>query len=203
MGRGRQTLLLACVGLALAVLGAGAGLPAAASAAGSPNGAGAVVGSSVADLLASGGPVAPAPPVLDDLPGRLALGSTLDLPIGLGALGAVPGARETAAFAAGRVAVGVVFLESDGSIMTSTENWTREDPRWPGEDRRELAVAQIQGALDWWNARSPDGSLELFLPAAGTYGAPQTLATGYEPINRRVDYGYGGAKNVLSDAAWR
>ena len=52
------------------------------------------------------------------------------------------------------------------------------------------------------DARSPDGSLELFLPAAGSYGAPQTVPTGYEPIRRDVAVGWRG-RPVLSDAAWR
>ena len=147
----------------------------------------------------TGGPVTPAPPVLNDLMGRADGATAPELPIGLGAL---PGARETAAFAAGRVAVAVVFLESDGSIMKSTENWSREDPNRPGQERRELVLAEVQAALDWWNARSPDGSLEVFMPAAGSYGAPQTLKTGYEPINRSISFGWRGY-GVLSDAAWR
>ena len=71
--------------------------------------------------------------------------------------------------------------------MRSTEDWSREDPSRPGQDRRQLVLEKIQNALDWWNAQSPDGSLELFLPAAGAYGAPQTLGTGYEPIRMDVD----------------
>jgi hypothetical protein len=135
--------------------------------------------------------VTPAPPVLDDLMGRGDGVALPELPVGLGAL---PGARETAAFAAGRVAVGVVFLESDGSKMTSTEDWS--------DARKDAVLAKIQNALDWWNARSPDGSLELFMPAAGTYGAPQTLQTGYEPIRMSIRQGWEG-RRVLSDAAWR
>ena len=124
--------------------------------------------------------------------GRGAGAGPLELPIGLGAL---PGARETAAFAAGRVAVGVVFLESDGSAMTSTEDWSRrtEHPAGPPQ----LVLGKIQNALDWWNAQSPDGSLELFLPAAGAYGAPQTLKTGYEPIRMDVTYGWKGPPRAL------
>jgi hypothetical protein len=178
------------MGLACALLGASAWLPAAASAAGSAG--------TVAQPAA--GPVLPAPPVLDDLLSRDAAETALNLPIGRGAL---PGTRETAAYAAGRVAVGVVFLESDGTRMRSTEDWSREDPSRPGQDRRQLALEKIQNALDWWNAQSPDGSLELFLPAAGAYGAPQTLKTGYEPIRMDVANGWGGRRNVLSDAAWR
>ena len=173
--------------LAGALVGARLVLPAAASAAGST-------------ASARPGPVSPAPPVLDDVMGRGEGALVPALPIGLGAL---PGARETAAFAAGRVAVGVVFLESDGSKMTDREDWSREDPDFPGRDRRQMVLAKVQSALDWWNDRSPDGSLELFMPAAGSYGAPRTLTTGYEPIDRAVRYGFGGRRGVLSDAAWR
>ena len=181
MTRGRHQLITTFVflaALACALVGASALLPAAAHAAGSPD-------------LTAGGPVKPAPPVLDDLMGRGAGAAALDLPIGRGAL---PGARETAAFAAGRVAVGVVFLESDGSKMTSTEDWSAA--------RRAAVLVKIQNALDWWNARSPDGSLDLFMPAAGSYGAPQTVGVGYEPIKMDVKFGWAG-HNVLSDAAWR
>jgi hypothetical protein len=190
MTRGRHTLdlplaaVLACAALFALVLA-----PAAVSAAGTAGGA----------ALPAAGPVTPAPPVLNDLMGRGAGAAALELPIGLGAL---PGARETAAFAAGRVAVAVVFLESDGSIVKSTENWSREDPTRPGQERRELVLAKVQSALDWWNARSPDGSLELFMPAAGSYGAPRTVSTGYEPIRMSVRVGWKGWP-VLSDAAWR
>lgn len=190
MTRGRHCFLSVVAGVAVlawALLGACAWLPAAASASGS-------FGPTVP------GPVAPAPPVLDDVMGRGEASALPELPIGLGAL---PGARETAAFAAGSVAVGVIFLESDGSKMTSTEDWSREDPRpeFAGMDRRQLIVAKIQSALDWWNDRSPDGSLELFMPAA--YGAPQTMHTSYEPIKTLIRYGHGGRGSVLTDAPWR
>ena len=170
--RTSAALVFACVALAVAVLA-----PAVAAAA--------------------GGPVKKAPPVLNDLLSTDGAAAA-QLPVGLGVL---PAARETAAFAAGRVAVAVVFLESDGSRMPSTENWSREDPRHPG-DRRQLVLDQVQGALDWWNAQSPDGSLQLFLPAAGAYGAPQTLKTGYEPIGMPVRIGWKG-RPVSSDTAWR
>ena len=189
MTRGRHHFVSALVilgALACAPLGASAWLPAVAGAAGN-------------SAPTAAGPVRPAPPVLDDLMGRGAGAAAPELPIGLGAL---PGVRETAAFAAGRVAVGVVFLESDGSKMTSSEDWSRQDARYLGQDRRQLVLAKIQNALDWWNAQSPDGSLELFLPAAGAYGAPQTVRTGYEPIRMNVEVGWNG-RPLLSDAAWR
>ena len=181
MTRGRHHFFTTFVflgALACALLGASASLPAAASAAGS------------LDLTAAG-PVKPAPPVLDDLMGRGAGAAALDRLIGRGAL---PGARETAAFAAGRVAVGVVFLESDGSKMASTENWSTA--------RKDAVLVKIQNALDWWNDRSPDGSLDLFMPTEIAKGAPQTVTVGYEPIKMDVKYGWAGHR-VLSDAAWR
>jgi hypothetical protein len=145
-------------------------------------------------------PQQPAPAVLDDLRGPRATEAASALPLTLGALGALPTAKETAAFAAGRVAVALVFVESDGSVDPSTENWTRPDPANPG-NRRANVLAKVQAALDWWNARSPDGSLEAFLPAAGQYGAPRTVTTRFEPISRpvgRFDKDY-----RLSDAGWR
>jgi hypothetical protein len=177
MTRGRHICVLA---LAAALLAA-ALLPATAGAA----------GASGATAMPAAGPVSPAPPVLNDLMGRGAGAAAPELPVGLGAL---PGARETAAFAAGRVAVAVVFLESDGSIMRSSEDWSAA--------RKEAVLGKVQSALDWWNDHSPDGSLEAFMPAAGSYGAPQTLRTGYEPIRRSVSVGWKGWP-VLSDAAWR
>lgn len=178
MSRGRRSLvvLLACAALAVGALA-----PAAAGAAGATEGA-------AQGVL---GPVFPDPPVLNDLMGRGAGAAAPELPIGLGAL---PGARETAAFAAGRVACAVVFLESDGSIMSSSEDWSAA--------RKDAVLGKVQSALDWWNDRSPDGSLEVFMPAAGSYGAPRTVKTGYEPIRMSVQGSWKG-RPILSDAAWR
>jgi len=145
-------------------------------------------------------PQRPAPPVLDDLRGPLARETARALPLALGARGALPTAGETAAFAAGRVAVAIVFVESDGSVDRSTENWPRLDPNNPG-DRRANVLAKVQAALTWWNNRSPDGSLEVFLPAAGQYGAPRTVTTRYEPISRAV--GQFNRDYRLRDAGWR
>jgi hypothetical protein len=141
-----------------------------------------------------------APPVLDDLRGPLASDSATAPPLTLGALGALPLTRETAAFAAGRVAVAVVFVESDGSVDPSTENWSRLDPNNSG-NRRANVLAKVQAALTWWNERSPDGSLEVFLPAAGQYGGPRTVTTRFEPISRPV--GQFAKDYRLSDAGWR
>ena len=64
--------------------------------------------------------------------------------------------------------------------MTSSEDWTR-GPGLSGTGSPAARPGQGPGALDWWNARSPDGSLELFLPAAGAYGAPQTVRPATSP----------------------
>jgi hypothetical protein len=124
------------------------------------------------------------PPVIDPATGKLL---------------ALPNERETAAFAAGRVAVGVIFVESDGTLATDREDWANRDPEHPG-DRRTNVLDRIGRALDWWEARS-QGALEFVLPTPGQAGAPQTAITGYEPIAMPT-----GAFNwvwYLSDAAWR
>jgi hypothetical protein len=148
-------------------------------------------GASSSSGAPTAGPVVSAPPVLNDLLFHEYGPEALELPIGLGAL---PGARETVAFAAGRVACAVVFLESDGSIMTSSEDWSAA--------RKDAVLDKVQSALDWWNDRSPDGSLEVFMPAAGSPGAPRTVKTGYEPIRMSIGYGWKG-RPVTTDAAWR
>jgi hypothetical protein len=141
--------------------------------------------------------VRPAPPVLDDLRGPLAAAAALPL---WSARAALPTAKQTAVFAAGSVAVSVIFVESDGSVDRDREDWGRRDRGFPG-DRRTNVLAQVEAALEWWDQRSPDGSLHLFLPAAGKYGAPQTVTTGYEAITRRTD---GFASDYRqSDAGWR
>lgn len=178
MGQGMSTLaaLAACV----CVVGAASLVGAAAPAAAAPI------------------PQRPAPPVLEDLRGPRALDAARALP--LGALGALPLTRETAVFAAGKVAVAVVFVQSNGSVDRKTEDWSRSDPNNPG-NRRANVLAKVQAALDWWNARSPDGSLEAFLPAAGQYGAWRTVTTRFEPISRPVSQ---FARDYrLSDAGWR
>jgi len=145
-------------------------------------------------------PQRPVPPLLDDLRGPRAAETARALPLALGARGALPTTGETAAFAAGKVAVAVVFVQSDGSLDPSTENWSRRDPGNPG-DRRTNVLAKVRSALTWWNERSPDGSLEAFLPAAGQYGASRTVTTRFEPISRPV--GQFNTDYRLSDAGWR
>lgn len=79
---------------------------------------------------------------------------------------------QTSEYFIGRVAVGIVLLESDGSIDPSTEDWT--------EPERALVLDKISAALDWWAAREPNAHL-TFVYADGT---ADPVATSYEPISR-------------------
>ncbi len=83
-----------------------------------------------------------------------------------------PGYTETSEYFIGRVAVGIVLPESDGSVDPSTEDWT--------EDERALVLSEITAALNWWAAREPNAHL-TFVYDDGT-AAP--ITTGYEPISR-------------------
>ncbi|MEE9617816.1 MAG: hypothetical protein V3T90_12535 [Anaerolineae bacterium] len=83
-----------------------------------------------------------------------------------------PGYAETSEFFIGRVAVGIVLPESDGSVDPSTEDWT--------EDERTLVLSEITAALNWWATREPNAHL-TFIYDDGT-AAP--ITTGYEPISR-------------------
>ena len=121
-------------------------------------------------------PQRPAPPVLDDLRGPLAREAAGALPLALGALGALPTARETAAFAAGRVAVAVVFVESDGSVDPSTENWSRPDPDNPG-DRRANVLAKMPVAPGGTSVR-PTGRSRSF--------SPRRVSTARRALSRRA-----------------
>jgi hypothetical protein len=82
-----------------------------------------------------------------------------------------PGARQTSEFFIGRVAVGVVFPESDGTRDPSTEDWTAAE--------RRAATGEIAAALDWWAAREPRANLSFVYDD----NAGEPVETSYEPIN--------------------
>lgn len=84
---------------------------------------------------------------------------------------------DTGEFFLGRVAVTPVFLESDGSIDTESQDWT------PGEF--DEVLGKIESGLDWWR-ETLDGlgsshSLEFVIDT--TY-ALDPVEIGYEPIDR-------------------
>jgi hypothetical protein len=85
----------------------------------------------------------------------------------------VPKYYQTSEYFIGRVAVGIVLPESDGSVDPSSEDWS--------EAERSLVLYEITAALDWWAAREPNAHL-TFVYDDGT-AAP--IATSYEPISRR------------------
>jgi parallel beta-helix repeat protein len=81
-----------------------------------------------------------------------------------------PGYYETSEYLIGSVAVGVVFLESNGSIDTKTENWNSTE--------ESQVVSKIQVALNWWSIQNPSANVSFVLTL--NYRVP----TSYEPINR-------------------
>jgi hypothetical protein len=91
-----------------------------------------------------------------------------------GAIGAAsaPGYYQTSEFMIGRVAVGIILPESDGSIDPSTEDWASEE--------QQKTFSEIVAAMDWWAAREPRANLTFYYD--DHFNSP--LSTGYEPISR-------------------
>jgi hypothetical protein len=122
--------------------------------------------------------------------GASGLGSTV-MPGAATLLGQLPRADELAAFAAGSVAVSVIFTQSTGPA--STEDWSAADPGNPG-DRRAYVLSRIDLALAWWATHLPGAGLSFVIPPAGVPGAPQTAQVpDYEPI----------AHSAEADLVWR
>ncbi len=78
------------------------------------------------------------------------------------------GFYDTSEYMIGDIAVGIILLESNGSIDTSTEDWTT------GEESNVLS--EIQAGLNWWRAREPNATLTF------TYDIHYAVPTSYEPI---------------------
>jgi len=99
-----------------------------------------------------------------------------------------PGYNETSEYLIGSVAVGIIFLESDGSNDTSTEDWTSTE--------ETEVVNKIQIALDWWSNQNPSASVSF------TQTINYRVPTSYEPINRRGGPPWeGGEENLwIQDA---
>src|SRR5262245_29189873 len=58
-----------------------------------------------------------------------------------------PSVFQPSAFLAGRVAVQLIFVESDGGVEPSTTNWT--------DAQVTLATNQVRTALEWWRTHLP------------------------------------------------
>jgi len=82
-----------------------------------------------------------------------------------------PGYYETSEYFIGIVAVGIVFLESNGVVDTSTEYWTSTE--------ESNVVSKINTALTWWATQNPSASVSFRYDTIH-YRVP----TRYEPINR-------------------
>ncbi len=118
----------------------------------------------------------------------------LAAPAILGHLGVLPNATEPAAFAAGSVAVSIIFPQSTGANGTPhTEDWSTTDsygpvgdvdPSYPSLTPREAyIVTEVSKTLAWWEARAPAAAqLTFVIPAVGMLGAPQQRAVAQEPI---------------------
>jgi hypothetical protein len=79
-----------------------------------------------------------------------------------------PGYYETSEYLIGSVAVGVIFLESDGTIDPQTENWTSSE--------ESAVISEIQLGLNWWSVQNPAAGVSFTLEL--NYRVP----TSYEPI---------------------
>jgi len=78
------------------------------------------------------------------------------------------GFYDTSEYMIGDVAVGIIFLESNGTTDASTEDWTS------GEE--SSVVSEIQAGLNWWKAYKPSAKLTF------TYDIHYKVPTPYEPI---------------------
>lgn len=81
-----------------------------------------------------------------------------------------PDPTQTSEYMIGRVAVGIVLPESDGSVESSSENWTDEE--------RGLVLSEITAALHWWAELEPRANLTFVYDD----GTASPVGTGYEPI---------------------
>ncbi len=83
-----------------------------------------------------------------------------------------PNAGEQSIFMAGSVAVGLVAVESNGTIDPSTENWTTAE--------KAEVLAEIKEGVQWWTARNTGARLSFIFEDHIT----SPLSTGVEPITR-------------------
>jgi hypothetical protein len=114
-------------------------------------------------------PVSPEPPptdieILPDIsPYLVHNGYTVAMPYGAGF-------TDTSAYLVGSVAVGVLFLESNGTIDEDMESWTEEE--------KANVTAEIQNGLNWLLSEGKDAALTF------VYEWHYNVPVGYEPITR-------------------
>ena len=83
-----------------------------------------------------------------------------------------PGYYQTSEYLAGSVAVGIILLESDGTVDSSTEDWTTAES--------QQVFSEIANAMDWWVAQEPRADLTFVYD--DHFSDP--LPTRFEPITR-------------------
>jgi hypothetical protein len=82
-----------------------------------------------------------------------------------------PSVFQPSAFLAGRVAVQLIFVESNGGMEPSTRNWT--------DTQVTSARDQVAAALEWWRAQLPNARIEFDLTS-------RIVPSGYEPIEHDI-----------------
>jgi len=80
------------------------------------------------------------------------------------------GFYDTSEYMIGDIAVGIVFLESNGVIDPNTEDWSSSE--------EANVVNEIYNGLNWWVIRDPRAKLSF------TYNIRYRVPTKYEPITR-------------------
>jgi len=83
--------------------------------------------------------------------------------------GSKPGYYETSEYLIGKVAVAVIFLESNGAVDPNFEDWTA--------DEISRVIYEISVALRWWEAQNPSAQVSFT-------GLTVRVPTSYEPILR-------------------
>ena len=104
-------------------------------------------------------------------------------------------AEDTGEFMLGRIAVTPVFLESDGTIDASTENWT------PSQINQVLS--NIQTGLNWWSQLlATKSSVHTLDWVIDTTYATNLTPTPYEPIARNSNAYSMWVSKFLSDVGF-
>lgn len=80
---------------------------------------------------------------------------------------------ETSEFMIGKIAVAIVFVESNGSVDANHENWTY------GEE--QSIINATKDALNWWGAAEPRANIKH------TFEIHRAVQTSYEPITRDTE----------------
>ncbi|MEW5768176.1 MAG: Ig-like domain-containing protein [bacterium] len=100
-----------------------------------------------------------------------------------------PQGQETSEYMAGRVVVGIIFPESNGSSDPSTEDWTATE--------RNNVISEIIESFSWWVARAPANTNLSFI-----YRDEGTVSTRYEPITHDQNYAQTWVADVMANMGY-